>query len=607
MDPGRCALPWPSNTFTVVDRSSATGLRVDLSRAALTPGDDAREANRADGFSRVSPVMTLVRGTVDVNALGDGMGPFRVYAVREGGLTPIPLRFRVITSPNTPPESLVVAYPRVPMDPSTDHIAVVLDALPITDAAPPVPSALTRAALGLTAPVTDEQARYRAYHAPTRALLQQAGVDLRRVVRVWDFTTRSRAQPTQTLRAMRERVLRAVDEGHVRVALDRVRVLDAGPAVLEVFGRLVDVPYFLDTEGRVHRDADGAPTPPEGTAGVHEVPFRVRVPRGEGGYRVAMWGHGMGGDVTDDSFDDEIAVANAAKVNLRFEGYWGNTVLQSFTRFAAMVKGAEQSTAGLLQSLADGAAIFRALVGPGDDTAPQAPLARVLAAPTLLGMANPAAGRHPRADGAIWTGGSLGGTMGLVFVRSEPRMTAAVLNVPGAGWSHYLTQSNLYHLARLVLLNTYPSDIDIHVVLGMAQLNFDDVDGAVWDGAGPERPMLLQQSMGDPVLPNIGSELAAASAGASQVAAVLNPVQGVMPVDVVTNGVALTQFRVPARVTQPLDVHGFAARDTPAGVAAREQIVAFITSVWAGTPRITVPPTCERNTPPGSCDFSRAP
>jgi hypothetical protein len=62
--------------------------------------------------------------------------------------------------------------------------------------------ALTRAALGLAAPATEEQSRARAYHAPTRAMLVRAGVDLAHVSRVWDFTTRSREQPTRVLAAI---------------------------------------------------------------------------------------------------------------------------------------------------------------------------------------------------------------------------------------------------------------------------------------------------------------------------------------------------------------------------------------------------------------------
>jgi hypothetical protein len=231
-------------------------------------------------------------------------------------------------------------------------------------------------------------------------------------------------------------------------------------------------------------------------------------------------------------------------------------------------------------------------------------LGRVLGAPMLGTTVNPAAGRFPRAEGAIWAGGSLGGTMGLVYARSEPRITAAVLNVGGAAWTHYLTASVLYPAARLALLPNYGSDFDVHIAVGMAQINFDPVDGAVWDGVHPDRPMLLQQSMGDPVLPNIGTELAGAAIHAVQVGAVLTSLPGAMTAAMVSNGAAITQFKVPSNVTGNYQVHGFAAGDSIAGRAARAQITSFIQSVWAGSPVISVPELCMRNTPAGSCDFS---
>jgi hypothetical protein len=90
-----------------------------------------------------------------------------------------------------------------------------------------------------------------------------------------------------------------------------------------------------------------------------------------------------------------------------------------------------------------------------------------------------------------------------------------------------------------------------------------------------------------------------------QVGAVIVPIDGVAPV---AGGggatrTAITQFRVPSTVTSALDIHGFAAKGSPAGVAAREQIAAFLRSVWAGAPRIDLPPTCAAR-PTRSCDFS---
>jgi hypothetical protein len=92
--------------------------------------------------------------------------------------------------------------------------------------------------------------------------------------------------------------------------------------------------------------------------------------------------------------------------------------------------------------------------------------------------------------------------------------------------------------------------------------------------------------------------MAAVVTGADQVGEVLEPILGVSPVETADAHTALTQYHVPE--TEDLDIHGFAARDTPAGMAAREQIQAFLLSVYDRHPKITVPAGCEG----GSCDFS---
>lgn len=603
IDPTRCALPWPSNTFAVADARTSTGLRVSIPRGAYVQGDDPAEANRADGFSRLSPVMTGFAAHIEESSLGDGTtGAVRLLVAQPGEHfgEVVPLRYKVVQEgPPESPESLIVAYPRVPLRAGTDYVAVVLDQFRVTAGAMPAASNLTRAALGLRAPTTLEEAQLRAYHAPARALLTRASLDPARVLRVWDFTTRSREQPTANFRAMRERVYEAMRSGSVSVVIDRVEARASGPAAMVVRGHLAGVPHYVDMNHRLHRNANDALEPVD----THDAPFRVLVPRGMGNYRVVLYGHGTGGDVDDSSFDAQIAGAGAAKVGIQFEGWNGDQVITSFLRFRTMLRGVEQSTAGLLQSVVDGSAVFQAMVG--GENGQGAILADALAAPMIGGQTNPAAGRRPMADGATWAGGSLGGTMGLVITRSEPRLRGAVVNVPGAGWTHFLTGSNLYAVARVPLQTTYRTQLDTFVAVGMSQLNWDDVDGGVWaDAVDNRQPFLLQESMGDPVLPNIGSEVAAASVGAVQVGAVLQPVSGVERTESAAGRSAITQYRVPRAVTTPLDVHGFAARDTPAGVAAREQIESFLRSVWTGESEITVPPTCTRNTPAGSCDFA---
>src|SRR5882672_9841228 len=48
MDPVRCMLPWPSSTFTKVDTSTNTGIRVHIDSEKLIAPDDVTSINLAD-------------------------------------------------------------------------------------------------------------------------------------------------------------------------------------------------------------------------------------------------------------------------------------------------------------------------------------------------------------------------------------------------------------------------------------------------------------------------------------------------------------------------------------------------------------------------------
>ncbi|MBL8682056.1 MAG: hypothetical protein JNK05_23010 [Myxococcales bacterium] len=600
-DPARCLLPWPSNVFTRVDSASGTGLRLSLSSRVAT-GDDNSSLERANGFSRVTPIVTVVTGAVDAASLGEGTtGAIRLVRASPGAMmgTLVPLRIRAVESRATGrPETVIIAYPLAPLEAATDYVVALMDSVRTTDGPGPMPDALARASLGLAPPTTGTEARYAAYHAPSRMALQRASVDSARVVRIWDFTTRSDEDALRDTRAMRAQMLAAIDAGTYGVSITSVTAPATGDIGLIVDGRLTGLPDFLDRAAmKLARNADGTVR----AAGMHDAPFRVTIPRGTGNYRAILFGHGLGGDYSDDSFDVDIARVGAAKVGVRFAGLTGADVIETIGGLSRAAAGSEWAAALTQQSLVDACAIQRALAGRLGDA---------LAAPMLGTMANPAAGRRVDTTRQVWAGGSLGGTMGLVYAQLEPSIEAAVLNVPGAAWTGYLVLSSVFSLGRGVLLANYRTDVNLQLAVAIAQSNFDGIDGANWASSSMARrvPQLVQQSMGDPVLPGPGTEMVASVTGAQQIGAPLSTVYRVTRAteDRVDNGVAFTQYRVPSTVTGAYDVHGFAARDTPAGLAAREQIFAFIQSVWMGMPRATLPPRCVSNTPANSCDFAAA-
>ncbi len=592
-DQTRCLLPWPSDTFTVADPGTATGLRLDLHEDSMLVEDDPSFTNLADGFSRITGVSTAFHASLDADSLGVDALRLLVAEPQDPRYgESIALQQEIIsTEGDLSPDDLLVGRPLEPLPANAEHVVLVTRSLRADDGQVLEPSRETLLILGLEQPANQDEADLLGYHAPTRSLLEQVGVDPQDILRVWTFTTRSRDDPTRRLLAMNE-VMTAQAAG-LSVDLDQVEIPSSGSIAAIVGGWLRDVPSFLGDDGNLSLDSDGMPV----QTGTHDVELRLVLPAGSSDYHVAMYGHGTGGTLDDDSFDEELASEGIAKFNLQWQGWTETTLISTLADFTALMSGVAHSTAGLLQSLADGVAVLGALDGQLGDA---------LAAATIAGETNPAAGRRPDTSLPVWVGGSQGGTMGAVFSAASSSIGHAVLNVPGCAWSHmipgsYTDESYLHS----ILGSVYEEELDISLGLTMSQVAWDDVDGSSWADLSLDDGdiYLLQESMEDPILPNIGTNILAAAEGAVQVDPSLDDILDLEhdrgPIMART---AIEQFRVPD--TGVYDVHGFAARDTLAGEAAREQILEFLDSVWAGQPQISHPDTCTENTSDGSCDFS---
>ncbi len=584
----RCLLPWPSNAFTVPDASSATGLRLALAPEALPIDDDPSFLNLAEGFSRITGLAAGFEAALDESSLDGALLLLEAQPGRQGYGQAVPLLTEQLTQGELTPETLLIGRPLAPLAANADHVAVVLDSLRDAEGAALPVQRLTRVALELEAPADPSEEALRAYHAPTRSLLEQAGIEPGGVLRVWDFTTRSQEDPWRRTQALFE-AMGQVEEWSAVV--DTAELRD-DPVALRVSGRIEDVPLFTDEEGWLVLDEDGLPL----QQGSHEVSFRVFVPVGTGDYPVAFYGHGTGGGVTDGSFDDELASAGYAKANLAWTGWNEDELLDTLTSLSRFFEGSSRSTAGLLQSLADGMALSLALEGS---------LEEALAADSLAGLDNPAAGRRPNLSAPLWTGRSMGGTLGVVFATAHPSVQAGALNVPGAGWSHLIPRSWLYEYGvEAVMATTYDDELDQALALIAGQLAWDDVDGAVWADLALDQGMafLLQESIGDPILPNLGSEILAASLGAVQLDPCIEDIAGLdHSSEPVVAASAIEQFHVASE--EMFDIHDFIDDDTLAAQAAREQLTMLAESARAGSPQLAHPEICLEQGWDGSCDF----
>lgn len=600
LDAEHCLLPWPDNAYTVADPSTETGLRLAIEAESMPGEDDPGFLNLADGFSRVTGVavgfdydLDPAIGTPEVETQLDEDGVLQVFNAQVGSDRYGQRQafwIELIDAGNVGVErTLLIGRPEEVLEANADHVGIVLDSVGAT-----APDEV-RIALGLDKARGAADQELAAYHAPTRAFLEEQGVDLERVVRVWDFTTRSATDPTFRTHAMMEELDASL--GELSVEFDSLVVPSNEEQAAIVRGRLKGAPGFLDEESRLVLDSDGRPT----VVGEADIEFRISIPAGptDVPYKLTLYGHGTGGDLSDSAFDQEMAGYDIAKLNLRFNGWTDKDFIQTLVGFNAFTDGSERSTAGLMQSIAGGTVLVTAMDGVLGDA---------LAEDVIAGVENPAAGRYPDTDFVVWTGGSLGGTLGAVIVAADDRLNTAVLNVPGTGWSHMIPHSLLYDVALHDLFEVrYGNALEMHLAMVVGQGAWDDVDGAVWadEALAVGGSFLLQESMDDPVLPNLGTNLLANALDATQIEPVLDPIYGLPSVDgTVSSGAALEQFRVPD--TGVYDVHGFAARDTIAADAAMEQILTFLESAWEGETPMVHPTLCWDEGKDGTCDFTEA-
>ncbi len=594
-DPGelRCLLPWPSNSFAQADASTATGLRLAVDPSSLRVEDDPRSYALADGFSRLTPLLVGFATELDPSSVGTAdNGPVTLILAQKDHPKhgeKVPLRVRLVPGEDPTAETLVVAYPLHPLEPNADYVAVVTNNLKAADGKALQPTRNTEIALGNVEPASQDEANLRGYHAPTREIVKEAGIDAANVLRVFDFTTRSADDGIHWLAEMRDASVAAVTKGDVKVVIDKVEPAPIPQLTVAVEGHLTGLPSFFEPDGDLSLGADDKIL----QTGTREAPFRVIVPAGSGNYRFVLYGHGTGGDYTDDSFDELLGENGIGKIAIRFDGWTNSELIQTFSTLARMAEATHRASARTMHAVAAAAAIQESMGSMLGDALSGAKIGTV---------DNPAAGRRPDASIPMWTGGSLGGTMGLLFVSMYPGMKYGVVNVPGAAWTHFIPGSQTYFTIRGLLGTSYGGNLDVMHALLMSQTNFDNIDGGAWTGVVPGDPsvLLVQESIDDPILPNEGTEMLSVAANALHIGKAITPIWGLETGTEATERTALTQYKVPPG-GDALDIHGFAARSGPAGDAARTQITAFIKSAWAGQAKITVPASCTG----GSCDFSK--
>jgi hypothetical protein len=522
-DDRACLLPFPSDTFTVADATTATGRRVAIPASAVPQnvnGDpvDMSDWNRADGFSPGSAVMALVPG-VDLDRTGaapitdiarslEDDAPIVLLDADTGERTPY---FAELDSHAPPGEDpLLIVRPARNFTEGHRYVVALRNMLTTTGAsvAPDDTFRQLRDGGPLTDPFATEQSpRYDRLFAD----LQSAGIERADLFLAWDFTVASAQSLAGRVLHMRDDAYAALgngvptfDIGSVEEATD-----PADPVARHIAGTF-EVPSYLTGTGatgsRLNLGPDGLPV----RNGTFTARFLCNVPRSavdRGSARAVVYGHGLlGGAEEINGFgafadQDDILFCATDEIGMAAEDIPTALALsQDISKFPTMADRLQQA---LLNEQF---------------------LARLLKDPR--GFASDPA--FQRDGGSVHTtgevfynGNSQGGILGGAATAISTEWTRAVLGVPGMNYSTLLDRSVDFDPFGELQLAAYPDAVDRQLGISLIQMLWDrgESDGYaahLTDDPLPGTPaheVLMIEAFGDHQVSNIATETMARTVG----------------------------------------------------------------------------------------------
>ncbi|MBV8957779.1 MAG: hypothetical protein JO054_03495 [Actinobacteria bacterium] len=525
-DRTECLFPFPNDRFTVADRGTATGRRVNLPLLAMPRNIagkpiDPSELNRNDGFSPGSMILTVVPG-VDLGKTGaapitdmarslDPDQPIVVLNTRTGKRHPF--WAELDSNATNPARRALIIRPAVNFDEGTRYVVALRR---MRDAKghliPPSPAFRAE---------RDARKGTAGHMESVFASLDNAGVNRRDLFLAWDFTVASRQNLTGRLLHIRDDAFASLHGGAPSFTVDTVS--DFTPAQNHALLRQVHgsftVPNYLNTPtgstgSRFNYlgSKDGLPTRLGGTATL-TAKYTCNISRAAATKpaRPSLYGHGLLGS------QDEVNAGNvqtmAATQDFMFcaTDWIGmatedlptvGSILVDVSNFPAL---ADRSQQGILDFLF---------------------LARLMKDPRAFASnaAFRANGRSLIDTSAVYyDGNSQGGIMGGALMAVAQDITRGVLGVPGMNYSTLLNRSVDFATYSAVMYNAYPDKLDQQLVFALMQMLWDraEADGYALHMTTrplpntPAHTILMTPAVGDHQVANVAAEVEARTIGAA--------------------------------------------------------------------------------------------
>lgn len=529
LDPAKCLSPFPNDYFTVRDRSTDTGRRIDLAaesmpRNASGAPIDPAEWNRNDGFSPGSPIITFIPGLdlertgaapeTDIGRSLRATAPIVLLDATSGRR--VPHWAELDLSVTTPEQRPLIVRPAVNFR-EGHRIIVALRRIRDGSGSTIEPGDAFRAYRdGAKTNEPAIEAR-RPHMQDVLKTLDRAGVNHDELYLAWDFTVASQRSLSERMLHIRDDAFDSLEGKAPSFSVTQVED-DVDERIVRRVTGTFTVPNYLTGDGAAGNRFNSGPNGLPQRNGDHTAPFICIIPRASLNVdgtvkqaRPALYGHGLLGS------EREVGAANlrdmANEHNFVFcatrwiglsEEDIGNAVatLNDLSQFATVADRLQQ---GMLDTLFLGR-LFKAKDG-------------FAAADAFQGSQG-----KPVFDARelFYDGNSQGGIMGGAVTAVAQDWTRAVLGVPAMNYSTLLQRSTAWDTYRLVFDPAYPDQTDHALILGLVQMLWDrgEANGYVQHLTRdpyrdtPDHTVLMHEAFGDHLVSNSATEVEARVIGA---------------------------------------------------------------------------------------------
>jgi hypothetical protein len=551
-----CILPYPSHWYQAPDDGTATGVRVDFPDDALPMNPfvymDVTPFNAADGAPPAGPILLHFAADVHEDFLtpnaevGDSLNPnnsIAIFNAETGERILYMSEMDMNRNESFENKYALIIRPMQRMEMGTRHIVALTN--DITDAQGGFfESPAAFAALRDGVPTTNEEIEeVRERYEDMFDFLDGKGYVRDNLLLAWDFMTASEDYLLGSVLSMREKALADMQDKGVAYVLTQVED-DPNDNLARMIHGDFEVLTFLDANSRFTYDENHHPIQqPE----KQSFPFTMAIPKKAYDgvpLPLVVFGHGIFG------------------TGREYLDGWGTSILQPLAQEHGVILIA---TDWIGLSGGDLDLIIEELIDNPDNIGviterlQQSLINNITLTELALGALKDdpqvRVGDHPLIDTqqVYYYGISLGGIQGSSFVSLSPRIERGVLAVPGSVWADLVSRSIVWAPMKAVVDLVYPDPLKQQIFFSVLQILFDHSDPinltklmfeSPLPDAPPQRAVLIQEAIGDCLVPNITTEMLARTIGIKQASPFIEPIFGLESVDVPVFDSVLSQYHM---------------------------------------------------------------